>query len=59
MNMVIHDEAIISMPKDIVKEALPEVASLMSIVDGKYAVNLKAEPDDPVYRWGEKYEEAA
>lgn len=59
MNMIIHDEAILSMPRDIVKEALPEVANLMSLTNGEYAVDLKAEPDEPVYRWGEKYEKAA
>lgn len=56
MVMVIHDEVVFSMPREMVGRALPEIQSLMSVMDGSYAVDLPAEPEGPYENWGIKYE---
>lgn len=59
MKMVIHDEVVFSMPEDMVAEANPEIAEIMSYTNGEFAVNLPAEPEGPFRKsWGEKYEHA-
>lgn len=55
MKMVIHDEVVFSMPEELVAEANPEIAEIMSYMDGEFAVNLPAEPEGPFNRWGDKY----
>ena len=59
MKMVIHDEVVFSMPESMVAEANPEIASIMSYMDGEFAVNLPAEPEGPFPTWGSKYKDAA
>lgn len=57
MLMAIHDEMIFSLPPEMVEEALPEIESLMSYVDGEFDVDLPAEPEIIGNRsWGQKYE---
>lgn len=56
LKMPIHDEIIFSIPKDDIKDALPEIEELMSYKDGQFAVDQLAEPEGGFLRWGAKYE---
>lgn len=56
MKMPIHDEIVMSMPKDLIEESKPEIASIMSVTDGSFAVDLLAEPEGPYKSWGAKYD---
>lgn len=55
MKMPIHDEMIFSMPKSMVHEASKEIEQIMSYVQGEFLVDLPAEPEAGMNRWGDKY----
>lgn len=59
MQMVIHDEVVLSMPQELIEEAKPHIAEIMSYTDGHFAVDLLAEPEGGYERWGSKYADAA
>lgn len=54
MLLPVHDEVIFSIPREDHKEAMELIGEVMSITEG-YAVNIPAEPEGPLERWGEKY----
>lgn len=55
MRMPIHDEMIFSLPEDIVHEASKEIEEIMSYVNNEFSVDLPAEPEAGMHRWGDKY----
>lgn len=55
MKMPIHDEMIFSMPASMVEEASKEIEETMSYVNGEFLVDLPAEPEAGMSRWGDKY----
>ena len=55
MKMPIHDEMIFSLPENIIKEASKEIEEVMSYVNGEFSVDLPAEPEAGMSRWGDKY----
>lgn len=54
MLLPVHDEVIFSVPKNDVQEVMHLIQDVMSITEG-YAVDIPAEPEGPLARWGEKY----
>ncbi len=54
MLLPVHDEVIFSIDEDDAPEAMKLIEEVMSVSDG-YAVNIPAEPEGPLSRWGEKY----
>jgi len=54
MTLPVHDEVIFSIPKEDAKDAMHQIAEVMSITEG-YAVSIPADPEGPLERWGEKY----
>lgn len=55
MCMPIHDEMIFSLPKEEIIDSSHEIEELMSYVDGQFSVDLPAEPEAGMDRWGSKY----
>jgi DNA polymerase-1 len=55
MRMPIHDEMVFSLPKAGHEEAMKEIEGLMSYCNGEFGVDLPAEPEGPLERWGSKY----
>lgn len=55
MCMPIHDEMIFSLPASETDDAMKEIAELMSYCNGEFLVDLPAEPEGPLDRWGTKY----
>lgn len=53
IQMIIHDEVILSIPEEKVDELFPIIEECMSYVDGEFAVDLLAEPEVLGYRWGD------
>jgi DNA polymerase I-like protein with 3'-5' exonuclease and polymerase domains len=54
MTLPVHDEVIFSIPKEDAAEAMHLIGDVMSITEG-YMVNIPADPEGPLDRWGEKY----
>lgn len=55
MKMPIHDEMIFSVPKNEIEEASKEIEEIMSYTSGEFSVDLPAEPEAGMDRWGDKY----
>jgi DNA polymerase-1 len=55
LRMPIHDEMIFSLPLAGHEEAMKDIEELMSYCNGEFGVDLPAEPEGPLSRWGEKY----
>jgi DNA polymerase-1 len=55
MCMPIHDEMIFSLPEVDAEEAMTDIANIMSYCKGQFEVDLPAEPEGPMNRWGDKY----
>lgn len=53
IQMIIHDEVILSIPEEKVDELFPIIEECMSYVDGEFAVDLLAEPEVLGHRWGD------
>lgn len=58
MTLPVHDEVIFSIPKEEAKDAMVLIGEVMSITEG-YAVNIPADPEGPLERWGEKYRDTS
>lgn len=54
MLLPVHDEVIFSIPRGDHVEAMHLIQEVMSVNEG-YAVDIPAEPEGPLERWGEKY----
>jgi DNA polymerase-1 len=54
MLLPVHDEVIFSLPEKDLKEAMDVIGTSMSVMEG-YAVPMPADPEGPLYRWGDKY----
>ncbi len=54
MLLPVHDEVIFSVPREDYTEAMQLIGEVMSVNEG-YAVDIPAEPEGPLERWGEKY----
>lgn len=57
MLLPVHDEVIFSLPRNQHVEMMRTIGQTMSIM-GQYAVDIPADPEGPLSRWGEKYEKA-
>lgn len=55
MRMPIHDEMVFSLPLAGHEEAMKDIEELMSYCNGEFGVDLPAEPEGPLERWGSKY----
>lgn len=55
MRMPIHDEMVFSLPLAGHEEAMKDIEQLMSYCNGEFGVDLPAEPEGPLERWGSKY----
>jgi DNA polymerase-1 len=55
MRMPIHDEMVFSLPVAGHQEAMKDIEELMSYCNGEFGVDLPAEPEGPLERWGSKY----
>jgi DNA polymerase-1 len=55
MCVPIHDEMVFSLPADGAADAMKDIESIMSYCDGQFAVDLPAEAEGPLDRWGSKY----
>lgn len=55
MCMPIHDEMIFSLPESDAELAMADIADIMSYCNGEFEVDLPAEPEGPMDRWGSKY----
>lgn len=55
MCMPIHDEMIFSLPENEAEDAMEDIAQIMSYCNGQFEVDLPAEPEGPMTRWGDKY----
>jgi DNA polymerase-1 len=55
MCMPIHDEMVFSVPEVDALEAMNDIQEVMSYCDGEFAVDLPAEAEGPLDRWGSKY----
>ncbi len=53
MILPVHDEVIFSVPKEDAEEAMQTIGEVMSIKG--MAVDVPAEPEGPLTRWGQKY----
>jgi DNA polymerase-1 len=53
MLLPVHDEIIFSVPKEDYKEAMETIGQVMTIRG--MAVDVPADPEGPMYRWGDKY----
>lgn len=51
----IHDEMIFSVPTEDAMDVKHDVQEIMSYCNGEFAVDLPAEAEDPMERWGSKY----
>lgn len=54
MILPVHDEIILSAPEKDLKDIMQTVQATMSVMEG-YAVPMPADPEGPLYRWGQKY----
>jgi DNA polymerase-1 len=54
MKLPVHDELIFSIPREDVQDVMREIGEIMTITD-EFAVQIPAEPEGPLTRWGEKY----
>lgn len=54
MILPVHDELIFSVPREDAREAMQKINEIMSITD-KFDVNVPADPEGPLERWGAKY----
>lgn len=54
MLLPVHDEVIFSLPEKDMAEAMHTIGESMSVMEG-YAVPMPADPEGPLYRWGDKY----
>ena len=54
MLLPVHDEVIFSIPEEDHKDAMHVIHESMSVMEG-YAVQMPADPEGPLYRWGDKY----
>lgn len=54
MLLPVHDEVIFSIPKEDLGDAMHTIHDSMSVMEG-YAVPMPADPEGPLYRWGDKY----
>lgn len=55
MRMPIHDEMIFSIPEKELEDTSKEIEIVMSYTHGEYSVDLPAEPEAGMDRWGNKY----
>lgn len=53
IQMIIHDEVILSIPEESLKTLFPIIEECMSYIDGEFAIDLLAEPEKLGKRWGE------
>lgn len=51
----IHDEMVFSLPLSDHEEAMHDIGKIMSYMNGEFLVDLPAEPEGPLDRWGSKY----
>lgn len=54
MLLPVHDEVIFSLPKEDHVDAMKVIGESMSVMEG-YAVAMPADPEGPLFRWGDKY----
>lgn len=54
MLLPVHDEVIFSVPQVDLADAMNVIQTSMSVMEG-YAVPMPADPEGPLYRWGDKY----
>ena len=54
MLLPVHDEVIFSLPEEDAEDAMQTIGTSMSVMEG-YAVPMPADPEGPLYRWGDKY----
>lgn len=55
MCVPIHDEMVFSVPDEDAKDVMHDVEEIMSYCKGEFAVDLPAEAEGPLRRWGDKY----
>jgi DNA polymerase-1 len=51
----VHDEILVDLPAELADEAMREIPEIMSNTTD-YSVNILAESEGPLLKWGEKYE---
>lgn len=55
LKLPVHDELILSVPKEDVQNVMKTVHDVMTIED-EFSVRIPADPEGPLSRWGQKYE---
>ena len=54
MLLPVHDEVIFSVPKDTVEDVKHVISDTMSVI-GEFEVDIPADPEGPLDRWGDRY----